>query len=66
MQDEKNLDISVIVPTLNEEKNIRTFLESISEQSSVDFETVIIDGGSKDATSKIAEAHNAKIVVLPG
>jgi len=66
LQDEKNPDISVIVPTLNEEKNIRTFLESISEQSSVDFETVIIDGGSKDATSKIAEAHNAKIVVLPG
>lgn len=66
MQDEKNPTISVIVPTLNEEKNIRMFLESIGEQPSVDFEIVIIDGGSKDATSKIAEAHNAKIVVLPG
>jgi glycosyltransferase involved in cell wall biosynthesis len=56
----------MIVPTLNEEKNIRMFFESVDEQSSVDYETVIIDGGSKDATSKIAEAHNAKIVVLPG
>ena len=66
MQPEKNPNISVIVPTLNEEKNIRMFLESISEQPSVDFETLVIDGGSKDGTSKIAEARNAKIVVLPG
>jgi glycosyltransferase involved in cell wall biosynthesis len=66
LQGEKNPKISMIVPTLNEEKNIRMFFESVDEQSSVDYETVIIDGGSKDATSKIAEAHNAKIVVLPG
>jgi glycosyltransferase involved in cell wall biosynthesis len=66
LQTEKNPNISVIVPTLNEERNIRTFLESLGQQSSVDFETVVIDGGSKDGTSRIAKAHNAKIVVLPG
>lgn len=56
----------MIVPTLNEERNIRTFLKSIGEQSSTNFETLIIDGGSKDATVKIAEAHNARVLVLPG
>jgi glycosyltransferase involved in cell wall biosynthesis len=66
LQAEKNPNISVIVPTLNEERNIRTFLESLGQQPSVDFETVVIDGGSKDGTSRIAKAHNAKIVVLPG
>jgi glycosyltransferase involved in cell wall biosynthesis len=66
LQAEKNPNISIIVPTLNEENNIRTFLESIGKQPSVDFETVIIDGGSNDETPKIAEAYNAKIVVLPG
>jgi glycosyltransferase involved in cell wall biosynthesis len=66
LQAERNPDISIVVPTLNEEKNIRAFLESEGEQPSVDFEAVVIDGGSKDGTSKIAKEYNAKIVVLPG
>jgi glycosyltransferase involved in cell wall biosynthesis len=58
--------MSVIVPTLNEEENIRSFLNSIENQPSVDFETLIIDGGSRDRTSKIALQYNAKVIVLPG
>jgi len=63
---ERNPHISVIVPTLNEEENIQVFLESIKDQPSVDFETLVIDGGSRDGTCTIAEEHNAKVVVLPG
>jgi glycosyltransferase involved in cell wall biosynthesis len=66
LQAEKDPNISVIVPTLNEEENIRMFLNSIKDQPSVSFETLIIDGGSKDKTSGIAQQHNAKVVVLPG
>lgn len=66
MQAEGNPNISVIVPTLNEEENIRVFLESIDHQPSVNFETLVIDGGSRDRTCKIAEEHNARVVVLPG
>ncbi len=66
LQARKNPNISVIVPALNEEKNMRMFLDSINGQPSASFETLVIDGGSKDDTSKIAEAHNAKVVVLPG
>jgi glycosyltransferase involved in cell wall biosynthesis len=58
--------ISIVVPTLNEEENIRTFLDSIRDQPFVDFETLVIDGGSKDGTSGIAQERNAKVVVLPG
>ena len=66
LQARKNPNISVIVPALNEEKNMRMFLDSINGQSSASFETLVVDGGSKDGTSKIAEAHSAKVVVLPG
>ena len=66
MQTRKNPNISVIVPTLNEENNLQTFLESVTKQPIVSHETLVIDGGSKDGTSKIAEAYGAKVVVLPG
>jgi len=63
---EKDPCISIIVPTLNEEKHIKFLLGSIKDQSSVSFETLIVDGGSKDETSNVARQHNAKVVVLPG
>jgi glycosyltransferase involved in cell wall biosynthesis len=58
--------MSIIVPTLNEEKHIKFLLGSIKDQSSVSFETLIVDGGSRDGTANIARQHNAKVVVLPG
>jgi glycosyltransferase involved in cell wall biosynthesis len=66
LQAERTPHISVIVPTLNEEKNIQVFMESIDHQPSVNFETLVIDGGSRDGTCKIAEEHNARVIVLPG
>lgn len=58
--------ISIIVPTLNEEKHIEFLLSSFKDQSSASFETLIVDGGSNDRTTNIAHQHNAKIVALPG
>ncbi len=66
LQGEKDLSMSVIVPTLNEEENIKMFLSSVNGQPSVNVETLIIDGGSRDRTPRIAIQHNAKVVVLPG
>lgn len=66
LQDEKEPLISIIVPTLNEEEHIKTLLLSIEHQATINFETLIMDGGSKDRTSKIAQRHNAKAIVLPG
>lgn len=58
--------VSVIVPSLNEESHICLLLDSIKNQSSVSYEILIVDGGSKDETLYIARQHNAKVMALPG
>lgn len=58
--------ISVIVPTLNEEKNLANLLDSLKNQTLTDYETIIIDGGSKDKTVCIAKTYNSKVIVEKG
>lgn len=49
------IDVSVIIPTLNEETHIRETLASIDNNSGI--ETIVVDGGSTDGTPQIlAEA----------
>ena len=66
MLTEKTPYISVIVPTLNEEKDLELLLSSLKDQVSMRFEVLVVDGGSKDRTLDIACEYNAKGVVLPG
>jgi len=54
--------ISVILVSLNEEKYIRLPLESLRKQSFANFETILVDGGSKDKTVKIAGEYGVKII----
>lgn len=61
----KTSSISIIVPTLNEEKHIWRLLKSVRRQDHVNYEVLIVDGGSKDETLDIAKQYNAKILVLP-
>lgn len=57
------VDVSVIVPTFNEEACIEKTLEAISGQStSFDYEVLVCDGGSTDRTRQIAGRY-AKVVV---
>jgi len=65
LQTEDEPRISIIVPTLNEANHIGLLLNSLKDQSPVSFETVIVDGGSKDETPVIAHQYSARIVVLP-
>jgi glycosyltransferase involved in cell wall biosynthesis len=59
------MDISVIVPTLNEEDYIEACLSSIySQNTDFDFEVIVSDGGSEDRTREIAKEFTNKIVVL--
>ena len=60
-----NPQISVIVPTLNEEENIRNFLYSLEEQTSTNFEVIIVDGGSVDNTVNLANCR-AKVIIKKG
>lgn len=57
------MDVSVIVPALNEEKNIRKCLRSIRKQKTgMDFELILSDGGSDDATVGIGGGIADRVV----
>jgi glycosyltransferase involved in cell wall biosynthesis len=56
--------ISIIIPALNEEKNLPRLLECLKDQTFKDFEIIIADAGSKDKTKAIALTYGAK--VIPG
>ena len=58
--------ISVIVPTLNEEKNILNLLDSLKNQTLTDYETIVIDGGSTDRTVNIAKNYNSRVIIEKG
>ncbi|MZH34598.1 glycosyltransferase, partial [Enterococcus durans] len=46
-------EISVVMPVYNAEMHIKDAIESVLEQSFVDFEFILIDDGSTDRTSSI-------------
>ena len=54
--------ISIIIPTLNEEHYLPLLLDSIQRQKiREDYEIIIADAHSEDATKKIAESYGCKI-----
>ena len=59
--------IDVVIPTLNCEDNLKLCLERIRVQKyDGKINILIIDGGSKDGTLKIADKFNCTIDVIPG
>ena len=57
--------ISVVIPTYNEEKNIRRTLRKLNHQTlpREDYEIIIVDGGSTDRTRELAEELGAKVIM---
>ncbi len=55
-----NPTISIIVPSYNEEKNIKTCLDSILNQTFSDFEVLCVDDGSTDSTYDILVEYSKK------
>jgi len=57
--------ISVVIPTYNEEKNIRRTLFKLNHQTipREDYEVIIVDGESTDRTREIAEEMGARVVL---
>ena len=50
--------LSIIIPTLNEEKYLPLLLESIKKQKDFfDYEIIVADAGSKDKTLEIAKNY---------
>jgi glycosyltransferase involved in cell wall biosynthesis len=57
--------LSIIIPTLNEQKYLPPLLEAIREQRFTEkHEVVITDAGSQDATLRVASEHGCR--VAPG
>lgn len=52
--------ISVVIPTLNEEAAIGSLIECLRRQSELDI--IVSDGGSSDNTAAICEAYGVKLV----
>lgn len=60
----KNPKISIIIPTLNEEKYLEKTLLSLRAQTiKLPYEIIVSDGNSKDKTVKIAKKYANKIVI---
>ncbi|MDH3997485.1 MAG: TIGR04283 family arsenosugar biosynthesis glycosyltransferase [Desulfuromonadales bacterium] len=51
----RNLKISVIIPTLNEQQALPLLLADLAAQQGVSLHIIISDGGSRDATCALAE-----------
>jgi glycosyltransferase involved in cell wall biosynthesis len=54
--------ISVIIPTLNEEKNLANIISNLREQKFYNYEIVVSDGYSEDNTEKIAIENRCKFI----
>lgn len=52
--------ISVVIPLYNKEKSIRATIESVLAQTYTDYEVVVVDDGSTDASSKVVQSLIAK------
>ncbi|MBP7768799.1 glycosyltransferase [Candidatus Woesebacteria bacterium] len=50
MQKKRKPFFSIVIPTLNEEKYLPLLLKDLSKQSLSDFEVIVVDGTSEDAT----------------
>ncbi len=56
------MQISVIIPTFEEEKYLPKLLACLKRQTFRDFEVIVADAGSQDKTIEIAKKFGAKVV----
>ncbi len=55
--------VSIVIPTLNEEKNIAKLMRKLKgELARYSYEIIVVDGHSKDRTVRIAKSMGAKIM----
>jgi len=59
------MQLSVIVPTLNEAGGLPQLLEDLRELDGVNVEVLVVDGGSSDDTVAVAEAGGAQVLSAP-
>jgi len=55
--------LSIVIPTLNEEKYLPQLLRSLKKQTFKDFEIIVADANSQDATREIARRYGCQVVM---
>ena len=65
MQSDRTPQLSVIVPTINEAENLPKLIADLGAQRNIALELIVSDGGSTDATGRIAEINGAVLVQSP-
>jgi glycosyltransferase involved in cell wall biosynthesis len=58
--------ISIVIPTLDEEKIIGSTLRALSATLTLPHEVIVSDGGSSDRTAELARQNGASVVVFAG
>lgn len=58
--------LSIVIPTLDSEANIGRLLESLARQNYIQFEVLVVDGGSVDRTPEIARTFGANLISSRG
>jgi glycosyltransferase involved in cell wall biosynthesis len=65
-EDSPVLEVSIIVPARNEEVSLGACLESLTAQTGVAFEIIVVDDGSTDRTREIAQSRAGVRVISAG
>ncbi|MBU1674097.1 glycosyltransferase [Patescibacteria group bacterium] len=60
--DKQDMRVSVVIPTLNEEKNIEACLRSLKKQTYSPLEIIMVDDSSTDKTIEIGLKYGIKIL----
>ena len=58
------MDLTIVLPTYNSEKNFKSFLDSLKEQDYQNFYLFLADGGSKDKTIEIIKSYNFNLIIV--
>lgn len=59
------MQVSVVIPAYNEERDLGDCLESLADQIRRADEIIVVDNGSEDATAEIARQHGARVLSHP-
>jgi len=59
-------EVSIIIPARNEEVSLGDCLQSLTTQTGVTFEIIVVDDGSTDRTRAIAQSFAGVRVISPG
>lgn len=63
MKKNKNLKVSIAIPTLNRRESLKACLDSVEKQTYHNFEVIVSDGGSTDGTKEMIEAYKDKFSI---